>query len=105
MRIAFLVLAAPASSAAHRALHTAQALQAHGHELVQVFFQGAAVLHARENSPWLALGAESVLCSAAVQEHHPGDLHEDSLHGFAIGGLIQLADAISRADRTLVFGP
>lgn len=127
MRLALLITAAPDQETAFNAWRFAETALAAGHELVRVFFAGAAVAHGNDlitpgrdetslTRHWQQLqqahGLDLVICVAAALRH--GVLDADNARawertqtnladGFVISGLGQLAEAQLGADRLVTF--
>ena len=129
MRYTLLVNAAPQTGgAAHSALRFVEAALAGGHSIERLFFYGDGVYNASRltvmpqdeaNLPalWDALirkhKLESVACVSSAIRRGVLDATESSRHELnvvscydssEIGGLGQLIDAISNADRLISFG-
>lgn len=127
MRFALFITAAPDQEAAFQAWRFADAALAQGHELLRVFFAGAAVTHGNAlNTPgrdetgltrrWQDLQSrhnlDLVICVAAALKRGVLDAdnarsweqpHANLASGFVISGLGQLAEAQLQADRLITF--
>jgi tRNA 2-thiouridine synthesizing protein D len=129
LRYTLLISAAPQSGeAAHTAYRFAEAALSAGHSIEQLFFYGAGVHNASKitvmpqdepNLParWDALirehGLSSTACVSSAIRRGVVDAAESARHELGavscfesseIGGLGQLIDAMSRADRVVSFG-
>ncbi len=127
MRFALFVTAAPDQEAAFQAWRFAETALAEGHEVLRVFFAGAAVAHGNGlNTPardetgltrrWQELqqrhGLDLVICVAAALRRGVLDAdnarsweqpHANLASGFVISGLGQLAEAQLQTDRLVTF--
>jgi len=127
MHFAIHITAAPQHDNALKAWSFTDACLSAGHQVVRVFFSGAAVAHgnglitpSRDETSltqrWQRLaqthGVELIICVAAALRHGVLDAEnakrwEQPSHnvaaGFSVSGLGQLADAMLQADRYVCF--
>lgn len=112
--IVLSVHSAPDEPRSLLAFHYAQAALALGHQIKQVFFYEAGVLHGQQThtqlskvaADWLNLAQQHniplVLCATVVEQDY--QLEESDLHsGFAMGGLTEFSMAAAQAERVMQF--